>query len=233
MKTIGLLGGTGWSSTIEYYRLLNETMHKRLGGYHSAKVLLKSVDYHDIMTHYGKDHDKIAEILKRELLELIALRPDCLMICCNSLHKYYDIIKDQIPSRIPVIHALDLVVNHLKSQYYSKVLLLATKFTMDDGFFAEKLEKNGIQVVIPSPEQRIRIQEIHEDLMQNKRTSDATAYFKDLIGQYKDVDAVVLGCTEFPTVIHQSDSPLPLINPMELQVACAVDYALDYAPGVH
>ena len=107
MKTIGLLGGTGWSSTIGYYALLNTLVNERLGGYHSAKIILKSIDYHDIMSTYGENHEHTAALLKAELLELIALKPDCIMICCNSLHKYYDMIKDGIHSPIPVFHAVE------------------------------------------------------------------------------------------------------------------------------
>ena len=80
MKTIGLLGGTGWSSTIGYYKLLNELVAERLGGYHSAKILLKSIDYHDIMVNYGIDHDAVSQVLEKELLELIALKPDCMRV---------------------------------------------------------------------------------------------------------------------------------------------------------
>ena len=96
MKTIGLLGGTGWSSTIGYYTMLNELVGKHLGGYHSAKILLKSIDYHDIMSNYGKAPEKIADVLLEELLDLISLNPDCIIICCNSLHEYYDLIKSHI-----------------------------------------------------------------------------------------------------------------------------------------
>lgn len=226
MKTIGLLGGTGWSSTILYYKVLNELMNKRLGGYHSAKILLKSIDYHEIMSSYGKDHDKIAKLLHIELLDLVALRPDCIIICCNSLHKYYDRIKDNVPSSIPVLHAVDLVVNHLKSHFYTKVLLLATKFTLEDGFFAKKLEENGIKVTIPPLEERVKIQEIHDELIENTVTEKSKAYFRNLIASYNDLDAVVLGCTEFSLLIDQPESALPLINPLYLQATCAIDYAL-------
>jgi aspartate racemase len=112
MKTIGLLGGTAWSSTIGYYQMLNELVGERLGGFHSAKILLKSIDYHEIRSNYGKDHEKIALLLQKELAELIALKPDCMIICCNSLHKYYDMIKDNLKSTIPVFHALDLVAQY-------------------------------------------------------------------------------------------------------------------------
>ena len=176
MKTIGLLGGTGWSSTIGYYKLLNEMVNQRLGGYHSAKILLKSIDYQGIMSSYGKDHDKVAQLLQEELSGLMALKPDCLMICCNSLHKYYDIIKERLNSTIPVMHAVDLVAQYSKEQHYKKVLLLATKFTMEDGFFAKKLEQNAIKVVIPDPEERTEMQRIHDELMQNSVTEKSRNY---------------------------------------------------------
>ncbi|MBX9578513.1 MAG: aspartate/glutamate racemase family protein [Chthoniobacterales bacterium] len=110
MKTIGLLGGVSWSSTIIYYKILNELVQERLGGQHSAKILLKSIDYHEIQSAYGKDHDRVAALLEEELRGLIALKPDCILICCNTLHKYYDMIKERLVTNIPVFHALDLVV---------------------------------------------------------------------------------------------------------------------------
>lgn len=226
MKTIGLLGGTGWSSTIGYYKILNEMVNQRLGGYHSAKILLKSIDYQCIMSNYGKDHDKVAQLLQDELSGLIALKPDCLMICCNSLHKYYDIIKDRLKSQIPVMHAVDLVAQHINKQSYKKVLLLATKFTMEDGFFAKKLEKSAINVMIPDPAERIEMQNIHDELMQNVVTEKSRNYFRDLILKHKNLDAVVLGCTEYPLVVDQANSALPIIDPVYLQAQSAVDYAL-------
>lgn len=227
MKTIGLLGGTGWSSTITYYTKLNQLVNQRLGGYHSAKIILKSIDYHDIMSHYGKNHDAVAERLHSELLGLMALKPDCLLICCNSLHKYYDKIKEALDSEIPVFHAVELVATYLKNQAYEKVLLLATKVTMEDGFFAKTLERQGIQVVIPTGEEREAIHRIHDELMQNTITEESKNYFKDVIASRKDIEAVVLGCTEFPLIVTQENCPLPLIDPVVLQTECAIDYALE------
>lgn len=226
MKTIGLLGGTGWSSTIGYYKILNEMVHQRLGGYHSAKILLKSIDYHGIMSNYGKDHNKVTQLLQDELSGLIALKPDCLMICCNNLHKYYDIIKDRLPSQIPVMHAVDLVAHYINKQSYKKVLFLATKFTMEDGFFAKKLEQSGINVIIPNPKERIEMQTIHNELMQNIVTEKSRNYFRDLILKHYILDAVVLGCTEYPLIVEQANSVLPIIDPVYLQAQSAVDYAL-------
>lgn len=225
MKTIGLLGGTGWSSTIEYYTLLNELMLARLGGHHSAKILLKSIDYHDLWSNYGNDQ-KAAQLLQEELAGLIALRPDCIIICCNTLHKYYDMIKENLDSSIPVIHALDLVAQHAKDRGYKKVLLLATKFTMEDGFFAKNLENAGIDVVIPTQNERNILHEIHDQLMVNCITIEAREYFRMLILKHNDLDAVILGCTEYPLVVDETNSALPIIDPVNLQTASAVNFAL-------
>ncbi len=175
MKTIGLLGGTGWSSTIGYYTLLNQLMHARLGGHHSAKVLLKSIDYENLWSSYGNDQ-KASHLLEEELAGLIALKPDCIIICCNTLHKYYDMIKDKLNSSIPVMHAVDLVAQHANDHGYRKILLLATKFTMEDGFFAKKLENAGIEVVIPTQEERNILRDIHGQLMVNNVTAEAREY---------------------------------------------------------
>lgn len=228
MKTIGLLGGTGWSSTIGYYTLLNELVGKRLGGYHSAKILLKSIDYHDIMSSYGKNPEKIADILLEELLDLIALNPDCIIICCNSLHKYYDLIKPHIyDSDIPVMHAVELVAQHINQQQYKKVLLLATKSTMEDGFFAKILENHNIEVVIPELPERDNMQKIlSEELIHNVITQDSRNYFSKIIETHPDCQAVVLGCTEFPLLIDSNNSMLQIINPVQLQCTAAVDFAL-------
>lgn len=229
MKTIGLLGGTGWSSTIGYYTLLNELVGKRLGGYHSAKIILKSIDYHDIMSNYGKNPEKIADILHKELIELMSLNPDCIIICCNSLHKYYDLVSPHLypETDMPVFHAVELVAQHIKQQQHKKVLLLATKSTMEDGFFAKILKKHGIEVAIPDLAERDNMQKIlSEELIHNVITQDSRNYFSKLIAAHPDCQAVVLGCTEFPLLVDSSNSTLPIINPVQLQCTAAVDFAL-------
>lgn len=226
LKTIGLLGGTGWSSTIGYYKILNEMVNQRLGGNHSAKILLKSIDYHDISSNYGKDDKMVARLLHQELLGLISLNPDCIMICCNTLHKFYDLIKDRLPSEIPVMHAVDLVAQHIKQKGYQRVLLLATKFTLDDGFFAHTLENAGIEVTLPNADERETMKKIHEELMQNSVTDASRNFFENLILKHNNLDAVVLGCTEYPLVVDQATSALPVINPVHLQAKCAVEHAL-------
>lgn len=226
MKTIGLLGGTGWSSTIKYYQMLNERVHERLGGYHSAKILLKSIDYHEIMTHYGKNHDKIAQILQHEIQTFLPLQPDCLIICCNSLHKYYDRIASTLSMTIPVFHAVHLVAEELQKRCFQRALLLATKFTMEDGFFAKILEEKGIEAVIPEAKEREQMKVIHEELMLNQTHECSRNFFQQLMARYQDIDAIILGCTEYSLLVNENTSPKPIIDPVYLQTLHAVNYAL-------
>ena len=228
MKTIGLLGGTGWSSTIGYYTLLNQMTHAKLGGFHSADITLRSIDYHNIMANYGKDHDATAATLKVELKKLLALKPDCFIICCNSLHKYYDMIKADLAPQIPVFHAVELTARYLQTKGYNKALLLATKFTMEDGFFAKILEEHGIEVVIPDEADRNAIRDVHADeLMSNIVSDHGKKVFADIIAKYPDIDAVISACTEFGMLLQTIKIPHPVIDPMQLQCAGAVDFALE------
>lgn len=227
MKIIGLLGGTGWSSTIEYYKVINQLANEKLGGFHSAKILLKSIDYHDIITRYGQEPSEISVLLKNELTELLELQPDSFMICCNTLHKYYDLIASELNVTIPIFHAITLTQQYIKTKNYRKVLLLATKFTMEDGFFSDKLEQQNITVVIPDQMERNEMQNIHNDLMKNIVTETAKHFFKSLITKYQELDAVVIACSEWGLVINSNDSQLPIIDTVNLQCIAAVEYALN------
>lgn len=227
MKNIGLLGGTGWSSTIGYYTLLNQMVNERLGGFHSAEITLHSIDYHNIMANYGQDHEATATSLKKELQKLLTLKPDCFIICCNSLHKYYDMIKADLAPQIPVFHAVELTARHLQENEHKKILLLATKFTMEDGFFAKILENQGIEVVIPDEVDRNSIRDVHaQELMSNIISENGKKIFGDIIARYSNVDAVVSACTEFAMILETIKIDSPVIDPMYLQCAGAVDFAL-------
>jgi aspartate racemase len=226
MKTIGLLGGTAWPSTIDYYATINKEVHKRLGGFNSAKILLKSINYHEIMSSYGKDGDKICRLLKEEITGLLETKPDCYMICCNSLHKYYDIIASELETNIPMIHAVDITASYIKNKNLRKVILLAAKFTMEDGFFAEKISKQGVTVIIPNREEIENMHEIHMKFEVGGFQMKDKIYFSELTKKYNDCDAVILGCTEFPLLLDSFNSFLPIINPIILQVMKAVDFSL-------
>ncbi len=226
MRQIGLLGGTSWPSTIEYYRLLNEMVAERLGGHHSANILLKSIDYNEIKNHYHNGWDKIPQLLKVEIEEFLLCKPDCLILCNNTLHKAYDQIVGGIDMSIPFFHAVDLTADYVKKQGYRNVLLLATKFTMEDEFFRNKLEAKGLNVVVPNDGERQEIQSIQSSLATGECKPEYIDYFRKLIDRYSENEAVILACTELPLAITSANSCLPIINPTRLQCEMAVDFAL-------
>lgn len=226
MKTIGLLCGTSWPSSIEYYKLLNQMANKHFGGFHSAKLIMLNIDYHGIKQHYPNGWDKIPAVLKTELEKLDALNPDCLLICNNTLHKGYDMIKDEIQLNSPLFHMLELTAKEASKNKYTKLLLLGTKFTMEDDFFKKHLENHGSQVVVPTLKQRDEVQAFQTKLSKGIIEEDAKVYFKDLLLQYKDVDAVVLGCTELPLVIKEEDISQKILDPLTLQCQKAFEFAI-------
>jgi aspartate racemase len=157
----------------------------------------------------------------------MALNPYCIIICCNSLHKFYDLIKNHFYCDIPVFHAVELVGQHMQKKGITKGLLLATKLTMEDGFFDAILKNYGLTVQIPTLEQRNKMNDIlFTQLINNVVTNKAKKYFADIIAEYKDNDVVILGCTEFPLVVTYDNSILPIINPVNLQCEAAVNFAL-------
>ncbi len=226
MKTIGLIGGTSWPSTIEYYRKLNELVVERLGGFHSAKLLLKSIDYHDIKSDYAAGWHKVPNLLRDEITEFLTHKPDCLIICNMTLHKAIDLIADDIAISIPFFHAVDLTAKAARAKNYRQVLLLATKFTMDDGFFAKRLESDGLKVIVPNIKERLEIQAIQTELAAGHMKAEFSHDLIGLIKRYSTCDAVVLACTELPLAVTPLQSPLPLLNPVALQCTAAVDFAL-------
>lgn len=227
MKLIGLLGGTSWPSTIEYYRMLNQLAQERLGGFHSANLLLRSIDYHDIKSHYHDGWDQIPLLLKKEIEAFIDLAPDCLLICNNTLHKAFDQIEPDLKLSIPVFHIVDGVGRFAQAHSLKHLLLLGTKFTMEDGFYQKRLEDRfGLVVKIPSLQERIEIQAIQDQLAKGICKQEFRPYFVNLIRKYSTVEAVVLACTELPLAIHQNDVDVLVLNPIEYQCRDAFEFAI-------
>jgi aspartate racemase len=226
MKLIGLLGGTSWPSTIQYYQLINQLVAQKEGGYHSARLLLKSIDYHEIKSNYGPGWDKIPGLLKAEINEFMECRPDCLILCNNTLHKAYDTIADELALPVPFFHAVHLTADFAKEKKYRNLLLLGTKFTMEDGFFTRILENAGLTVSIPTLPERDAIQKIQMRLSAGEMDESFSHFFYELIGKYSNMDAVILACTELPLAIDASHCPIPIINPAELQCLKACEFAL-------
>jgi aspartate racemase len=226
MKLIGLLGGTSWPSTISYYENLNRLAQQRLGGTHSARLLLYSIDYHAIKSQYQGGWHNIPALLADEIRNFLERRPDCLIICNNTLHKAYDLIAAELDIRIPVFHAGRLAAQDAKQRGMKTVLLLGTAFTMEDGFFARYFDELGIAVIIPSPEERKQIQTMQTELAAGKMHPSYQPAFQEILKRYPQAEATVLACTELPLVINVENSPLPLINPVDCQCLAAADFAL-------
>lgn len=226
MKTIGLLGGTAWPSTIDYYRYLNQLAQREFGQRHSARLLLKSIDYAPIMACYGTNWPGVLRLFEPELAELFAMQPGCVVVCCNTLHRAIDELADRWPSDIPIIHGVDETARAATARGYDRVLLLGTRFTMENGYYAGRLEAAGLTVAIPAAEDRERIQQIQSAIAAGQMPDDAEAYFQELLTRHAHCDAAVLACTELPAATNAETSPLPLLDPLTLQCDAAFAFAI-------
>ena len=226
LKTIGLLGGTSWPSTIEYYRILNELAQETLGGFHSARILLHSIDYHDIKSRYPDRMAEIPALLEREIAALVRLGPDCLVICNNTLHKAFDLIAPRLALTIPAFHIVEAAGRAARALALRRVLLLGTKFTMEDGYYHRGLERFGLAVETPDEDDRARIQHIQSQLARGLMRDEFRAGLAAIVDKHTaSVDGVVLACTELPLALGQKDCRVPIINPTEVQCREAFAFA--------
>ncbi|MET0156067.1 MAG: amino acid racemase [Rickettsiales bacterium] len=227
MKTIGLLGNASWPSTFQYYERINQEANRRLGGWHSAKIMLYGIDYHPIKSAYTDAPERIPGMLAAELRRLIAAGIDGLLICNNTLHQYFDILQRDNFYGGEVFHALRLTAEHAAQKGYARVLLLGTKKTMQSSFFKDYLAEKGVVSVVPSPEEMDMVQAAQSRLSVGSDPHAEKAYFSALIDKYRNAaDAVVLGCTELPLAVSDGNACLPTVNPILLQCDAAVDFML-------
>ncbi|HAA16110.1 MAG TPA: aspartate racemase [Cytophagales bacterium] len=225
-KKLGLLGGTSYPSTVYYYRRLNELYQTRQGGYHSCPLVLHNIDYHAIKSRYHHGWEEIPQLLKAEVEQLLAYQPDFLVLCNNTLHKALDIIRPELGLSIPVAHILELTQAYVQAQGMQQVLLLGTRFTMEDGFFSDALREVGVSVIIPNKAERARIQEIQSAVSGGQMADEYVSYFRQIAETYTHCDGIILGCTEFPLIFEQMEVDTPLVNTIELQCQFAVDFLL-------
>lgn len=225
MKTIGLLGGTSWPSTLDYYATLNRMVGEKLGGFHSAQIILKSIDYHDIKSCYGRDWSKVAPLLEKEIRAALALKPDIFLICNNTLHKALDELQIDFGA-VQLIHMIAETGKEAKAQGYKNLLLLGTKGTMEDGSYARKLESFGAMVGVPDLADRDLIQTLQPKLAAGEDPALYVEQFRAILARYPEYDAVVLACTELPLVVTPAITDLPILNPTFLQCRAAVEAAL-------
>ncbi len=218
MKTIGLIGGMSWESTTSYYRIINETIKEQLGGLHSAKILLYSVDFAEIEECQANGNwDKSAKILSDIAKCLEVAGADNIVICTNTMHKVAPQIEKEI--NIPIIHIAQVTANAINELGLKKIVLLGTKYTMTQDFYKQKLIDSGIEVFIPKDEDIEIVNDIiYYELCLGKINSKSKDKLIEIIEYLKSEGAqgIILGCTEIGLLISQDDTDLPVFDTTEI-----------------
>ncbi|HBF0592539.1 TPA: aspartate/glutamate racemase family protein [Clostridioides difficile] len=214
MKTIGLIGGMSWESTITYYQVINTVIKERLGGLHSSKCILYSVDFQEIEECQSSGNwEKSAKILADAAIKLQEAGADFIVICTNTMHKVSDKIQESI--HIPLLHIADVTATVLREKEIKKVALLGTKYTMEQDFYKNVIINNGIEVLIPNEEDRIIVNDtIFNELCLGIISESSKKAFLSIIDKLgkQGAEAVILGCTEIGLLIKQNDTSIPLFN---------------------
>lgn len=229
MKTIGLIGGLSWQSTIVYYDTINRLINQKLGGHHCAKILLINVDFHDIVSLQNQDNwSAIVHILSEAAGNLEKGGADFFLICTNTLHAVADeIIK---ATAIPCIHMVDVVAQHIKTLGFQKVGLIGTRFTMEMPFYHDRLKhSHGIDMLVPDPLARQVVHDtIFNELVFGQFKSDSKDRFVSIIQDlaHHGAQGVILGCTEIPLLVSPSEVSLPLFDSTILHATKAAEEAL-------
>ncbi len=229
MKTIGLLGGMSWESTLEYYKMINEGIKDRLGGLHSAKIAMVSVDFDPIekLQHQGS-WDEMAKMLSNDAKSIEKAGADFLLICTNTMHKVATDIENSI--QIPLLHITDATAEELIKNGIKKAGLLGTAFTMEEEFYKERLEKKyGLQVITPSKKDREIIHKIiYNELCLGKIKEDSKKEYLRIINELEKngAEGVILGCTEVGLLVKQSDTDIKLFDTTQIHAEKAVEMAL-------
>ena len=229
MKTIGLLGGMSWESSIEYYRIINETVKDRLGGLHSAQCLMYSVDFAEVeRLQHADEWDALTLLMIEGMQRLARGGADCLVICTNTMHRMAPEIQAAID--LPLLHIADATADAIKAQGLHTVGLLGTRFTMEGDFYRGKLtQDHGLQVLIPDETERETVHRIiYSELVQGQIRAESRLAFQNVIAglQAKGAQGVILGCTEIPLLIRQSDVSIPIFDTTRIHAEAAVDWAL-------
>ena len=214
MKTIGLIGGMSWESTVTYYQVINETIKKQLGGLHSAKCILYSVDFDEIEKYQASgEWDKSADVLSEAAQALERAGADYIVICTNTMHKVAPEIGRRI--HIPILHIADMTAAELQKQGIKKVGLLGTKYTMRQDFYKNILIEQGIEVVIPNDADVDVVNRIiYDELCLGKISEQSKDIYLDIIMKLAQDGAqgIILGCTEIGLLVRKSDTDIPLFD---------------------
>ncbi|MBE6086822.1 MAG: aspartate/glutamate racemase family protein [Clostridium beijerinckii] len=214
MKTIGLIGGMSWESTVTYYQVLNNVIKEKLGGLHSAKCLLYSLDFHEIEKCQSTGEWEVsAQILSEAALTLEKAGADFIVICTNTMHKVADKVQEAIS--IPILHIAEVTAQVLKAENITKIALLGTKYTMEQDFYKSKLIEDGIRVLIPDKEDIETVNEIiYNELCVGIISKHSKEVYLNIIDKLtnKGAQGVILGCTEIGLLVQQRDTKTPLFD---------------------
>ena len=229
MKTIGLIGGMSWESSIEYYRIINELTHLKLGGLHSARSFMVSVDFADVEILQHQDRwAEAADMLIDAAKNLQNAGADFIVLCTNTMHKVASDIQASI--NIPFLHIADATAQLVKDSGIQKIGLLGTRFTMEEEFYKGRLSQNyGLDVFVPNAQEREMIHRvIYDELVVGKIEPRSRAQYIGIIEQMvgQGAEGVILGCTEIGLLVHPEDSQVPLFDTTRIHAEAAVEYAL-------
>lgn len=225
MKRIGLLGGMSWESSLEYYRNINELVKDKLGGTHSADCLMYSFDFHLVeeLQHQGK-WAELTDLMVTESVNLKKAGAECLVICTNTMHKMAGDI--EVATKLPLIHIADATADAICKKGLDQVLLLGTKFTMGGDFYKDRLALKGIKTIVPSEEDQEVIHNIiYNELILGEIKDVSKKTYCSIIEKYKEVQGVVLGCTEIPLLVKEGDVSIPVFDTTWIHSEAVVEYA--------
>jgi len=229
MKTIGLIGGISWVSTIDYYRIINEQINRRLKGFNAGKIILYSVNYGKIKELTDQERwDDITDLVIDAARKLEAAGADCLIIGANTMHRIAPAVQQAI--NIPLLHIAEVTAVEIEKQQLTTVALLGTKYTMELDFFTGKLSSRGITAIIPDAADRAYINAaIYNEMGRDLFLPETKAIFLNIMSvlQQNGAQGIILGCTEIPLLIKQSDFELPLFDTTFLHASAAVEFALE------
>ncbi|MCM3300841.1 aspartate/glutamate racemase family protein [Streptomyces sp. R17] len=232
MKTIGLIGGMSWESTAEYYRILNECTRDRLGGLHSARCVIYSVDFAEIEQLQVQGRwPEAGAILAEAARSLEAAGADLLLICTNTMHKVADMVGAAVS--VPLLHLADATADAVRASGLRRVGLLGTAFTMEQDFYRGRLEQAGLDVRVPDEDGRALVHRvIYEELCLGVVRDDSRAAYQEVIKELvaQGAEGVILGCTEIELLIGPQDSPVPVFPTARLHAEAAVADALAACP---
>jgi len=229
MKTIGLIGGTTWHSTIDYYKLINEEVNRRKGGHTTARIIINSVNFQVLVDFNDADNWMgVEKYIGGLVLDLEKAGAECIILGANTLHKVAEDIEKNLS--IPIIHIAKETAKVIRNKEIKKVALLGTKATMTSDFYKNSLSENGIEMIIPDEKDMDLIHySIYEEFSKGIFTDKMKTNYLRIIDKFKEqeIEGVILGCTEIPILIKPEDSELQLFNTTKIHVNAAVDFSLN------